>query len=330
MNLTLKILSKPKKLNKMKTTAPGKDGVKYSQLKRADPGCLVLQTIYNSCFKEEKTPKAWDSSRTVLIHKKGNHRDLNNWRPLTLGNTIAKLYARITSSRVCMWTAKNNIISPKQKGFVDTEGCYGNNFIVQSIIDDSRRNGKEAVLAWLDLSNAFCSIPHKHINNVLQNIRFPEKLRNIIHNIYRNTTTTITTPEGDTEDINIKSGVKQRCPLSPIIFNIAIEPLLRTVQSVQHDCGYIGILQDNNSEDNVLRASRITMKLLHKADKKIKDYVKKWLHLPQRASPEIFQHIKGEPFLFHWQMLARFQRQSTLSSYLYLQMQPSKTQPGSA
>lgn len=33
------------------------------------------------------------------------------------------------------------------------ERCYENHFLVQSVIDGVRTNGKEAVLAWLDLTN---------------------------------------------------------------------------------------------------------------------------------------------------------------------------------
>lgn len=37
-----------------------------------------------------------------------------------------------------------------------------------SAIDDSRRSHKELCVGWLDLTNAFGSVPHRHIFNTLE------------------------------------------------------------------------------------------------------------------------------------------------------------------
>ena len=56
-------------------------------------------------------------------------------------------------------------------------------------------------------------------------------ITDIIRDLYNGATTRASPQSGLTEPIHIRTGVKQGCPLSPIIFNLAIEPLLREIRA---------------------------------------------------------------------------------------------------
>jgi hypothetical protein len=62
------------------------------------------------------------------------------------------------------------------------------------------------------------------------------KIVNLIKNIYSENTTRILTSTEPTNDINIESGIKQGCPISGLLFNIAIDPIIRKIQGqeIQH------------------------------------------------------------------------------------------------
>ncbi|KAG6922975.1 hypothetical protein G0U57_000316, partial [Chelydra serpentina] len=90
---------------------------------------------------------------------------------------------------------------------------------------------KRCAIAWLDLANAFGSIPHHHIFDTLQEFGMPESFLRLIRELYEGCSTTIRSVEGETAEIPIRSGVKQGCPLSPIVFNLAMEPLLRAISN---------------------------------------------------------------------------------------------------
>ncbi|XP_049946524.1 uncharacterized protein LOC126439393 [Schistocerca serialis cubense] len=225
------------RLQKASNTAPGADGVTYSDLRREDPGCHVLARIFSRCWNERKTPVQWKISTTVLIHKKGDVSDVANWRPLALSSTISKLFAAIVADRTSLWAERLNLLSPEQKGFRTFEGCYEHNFIVQTAIDDARRRGGQACFAWLDLANAFGSVPHAHLLGVLSRMGLPEQLHHLIADMYDGCSTRVRTSDGLTEEIEIQAGVKQGCPLSPIVFNLALEPVLRAATSLRNECG---------------------------------------------------------------------------------------------
>ncbi|CAM4634795.1 unnamed protein product [Lepidochelys kempii] len=90
---------------------------------------------------------------------------------------------------------------------------------------------RQCTVAWLDLANAFGSMPHHHISAMLQEFGMPENFLRVIGEVYEGCSTTIRSVEGETAKIPIRSGVKQGCPLSHIIFNLAMEPLLRVISN---------------------------------------------------------------------------------------------------
>ncbi|CAM5106671.1 unnamed protein product [Natator depressus] len=168
---------------------------------------------------------------TVLVYKKGKRDDPSNWRPISLCSTMYKLYASCLPSRITEWSVSRGAISSTQKGFMSCEGCYEYNFVLQTIIKTARRTWRQCTVAWLDLANAFGSMPHHHIFATLQEFGMLENFLHVIREVYEGCSTTIRSVEGETAEIPTRNGVKQGCPLSPIIFNFAMEPLLRAISN---------------------------------------------------------------------------------------------------
>ncbi|XP_075772826.1 uncharacterized protein LOC142824999 [Pelodiscus sinensis] len=217
------------RLARTSNTAPGKDGIRYQVFKKRDPGCLVLAAIFNLCKQFRRIPSAWKSSMTVLLYKKGDRQDPGNWRPISLSSTIYKLYTSCLAARLTDWAVSGGAISAAQKGFMSCEGCYEHNYVLQAAIQSARRQQKQCAMAWLDLSNAFGSIPHHLIFDTLREFGLPDFFLHLLRDLYSDCTTTIRAEEGETAPILLRRGVKQGCPLSPIVFNLAMEPLLRAM-----------------------------------------------------------------------------------------------------
>jgi hypothetical protein len=74
------------------------------------------------------------------MHSIGYSIDVSNWRPISLSNTIAKIYSSVLAERLANWATRNQRLSESQKGFMPIDGCAEHNFVLQSIIADARRN----------------------------------------------------------------------------------------------------------------------------------------------------------------------------------------------
>ena len=219
------------KLRSAANTAPGYDKVEYAHLKRIDPSAKILTPMFNRCIQAKDVPAIWKQAVTVLIYKKGDANDGSNFRPIALMSCIYRLLMGIIAKRLTRWSIDVGILSPEQKCARPTEGCYEHTYILKSLVGQARRNKKKLSVAWLDIRIAFGSVPHVTILNTLRHIGVPTELTSLIMNAYTGATTTIKTPNGETRAIPIRAGVKQGCSLSPILFNLCIELILRRVKA---------------------------------------------------------------------------------------------------
>ena len=134
-----------------RNSAPGPDRITYSTWRAVDPSCYMLTKILETCRKNKRIPITWKTSTTILIHKGDDPLAIRNWRPISLQNTAYKLYAAVIARRLSAWALDNNILSQSQKGFLPYEGCLEHNFLLTSILQDSRRKRKSVCITWLDL-----------------------------------------------------------------------------------------------------------------------------------------------------------------------------------
>ena len=219
------------KLRSAANTAPGADRCEYAHLKRVDPGGKILAVLFNRCQREKDVPAAWKLATTVLIYKKGDDADVSNFRPISLMSVIYKLFMGVMAKRLTSWSIDAGVLSDEQKSARPSEGCYEHTYLLKSLVADARRRKKKLFLAWLDIRNAFGSVPHATIRSVLRHIGVPADLVTLVLNAYTGATSVIRTPQGDTPAIPLRAGVKQGCPLSPILFNLCIELILRMVKA---------------------------------------------------------------------------------------------------
>ncbi|GFU01308.1 retrovirus-related Pol polyprotein from type-1 retrotransposable element R2 [Nephila pilipes] len=91
-------------------------------------------------------------------------------------------------------------------------------------------------MAWLDLENAFGSVPHSFILGALERAGVPESTIFLVSALYTGSTSSIRVESGWTDPIPMCAGVRQGCPLSSIIFNLTLEQILRT--GLPSDAGF--------------------------------------------------------------------------------------------
>lgn len=154
------------RLRKFENSAPGPDRITYHMWRKVDPEGKLLSQLFNLCLRFKKVPPSWKISSTIFIPKVAKPERDDEWRPIALGKTIAKIYAGLLATRLQSWTSAYEQLSPAQKGFTPHDGVFEHNFVLQTSIHKAKASKKNLYVAWLDVSNAFGSIPHSLLLNI--------------------------------------------------------------------------------------------------------------------------------------------------------------------
>uniref|UniRef100_A0A8C4NSX5 ribonuclease H n=1 Tax=Dicentrarchus labrax TaxID=13489 RepID=A0A8C4NSX5_DICLA len=210
-------------------SAPGPDKVRRGDLLRWDPKGSKLASLFNTMLYSGKIPMCLKVGRTTLIPKTSDEAKLANigqWRPITIGSVILRAFSGVINKRL----AGTCPIHVRQRGFIESSGCSENLSILEGVIRMSKSQKRSLAVVFIDIAKAFDSVSHRHILEVLQRRGLDVAIRRLIASMYDGSSTTIRTEGGTTGRIRLTRGVKQGDPLSPLLFNLAIDPLLRTLE----------------------------------------------------------------------------------------------------
>ncbi|KAF6212109.1 hypothetical protein GE061_012629 [Apolygus lucorum] len=223
------------RLYKFENTSPGVDKIDYRGWKILDPDCQVISLIFSLCLKFHKIPPSWKQSTTILIPKCPNAGALTDWRPISLSLTIYKLYTALLCDRLASWCTVHNIISPYQKGFMPFDGVFEHNYILESRIRAARTQEGELCIAWLDLANAFGSVPHDALVETLNALGVGDQMVGVAGDLLSDLTSAVACSVGQTDSIPVLCGIRQGCPLSGLFFNIYVNSAFSSLPpSEQH------------------------------------------------------------------------------------------------
>uniref|UniRef100_A0A3Q3MZ22 Reverse transcriptase domain-containing protein n=1 Tax=Mastacembelus armatus TaxID=205130 RepID=A0A3Q3MZ22_9TELE len=211
--------------------APGPDGVKRGHLLVWDPEGVRLAGLFNRILLSGRLPRCLKRSRTTLIPKTGDQHKLDeigNWRPITIGSTLLRAFSGILNGRL----AEVCPIHPRQRGFIAASGCSENLAILAGLLQQCKRERSTLAVVFIDFSKAFDTVSHKHVEEILLRRGVDELIRGLIRDAYKGCHTRITTKGRETPKIYLRVGVKQGDPLSPLLFNLAIDPLVRKLEEI--------------------------------------------------------------------------------------------------
>ena len=77
----------------------------------------VLCRLFNYIFDHGIYPESWAKGMLVPIPKKGDKKDVNNYRGITLTSLFSKIFSNILDNRLRKWSENNNILNDCQFGF---------------------------------------------------------------------------------------------------------------------------------------------------------------------------------------------------------------------
>ena len=217
-----------------KHSAPGPDRLPFEALKPVvDLAAEVIHGIIQEMFLNPSwSPppyfnQAWLCmlpKKPKLVDHRGDIYSPENLRPLSIVSTFNRIIANAMRRKLA--ARLEEIIGPTQKGFMKGRSILDN--VIEVDIANMRVTLTEGQggLVLFDFNAAFPSVSHDYMWEILGHTGAPTEFIRACRHLYVKNHHKLRAHGVVYESVDVKSGVRQGCPISPLLFLIAIEPLL--------------------------------------------------------------------------------------------------------
>lgn len=191
------------------------------------------QYLYNSLQETIKKGILSNSQRQaniILLEKKGRPRnEVKNLRPISLLNTDYKIFTKVIHNRI--ENVIQNLICPNQTAYLKERFIGANLRMVEDIMTVTEVAGSEGIICGTDFEKAYDSCSWMYVQEVLKKFNFPEKMIHWIKIVFNKPESAVLVNGITSGYFVLERGFRQGDCLSCDIFLLAIEPLLRLIQS---------------------------------------------------------------------------------------------------
>ena len=207
-------------------SAHGVDGVPFSAYRACpDIAAPIIHGILTAIGKGRKAPTDFNIGRLFIIPKDGSST-IDRTRPINVNNAINRICAKIITDAIS--PGLDSILDSSQQGFIPgRNGSHNvlmlNKFFYETLRDDPKG---QAFILFLDTAKAFDSIDHDYLFSLLDKINMPSWVCNSVRSLFHDVFAFPSLSAPTSVAVPINRGVKQGCPLSPILFALAYDPLL--------------------------------------------------------------------------------------------------------
>ncbi len=210
-------------------SAPGPNGVPY-RLYKNTPGVLkVLWKLMKVTWEKNIIPKARRRAGGILIPKEKNSSTIHQFCQISLLNVEEKIFFSVVAQRLSAFLKKNNYVdtSVQKAGINGFSGCLEHANVIWHQIQTTKKEQKYLHMVFLDLANAFGSLPHEVLWAAFNFFQVPEGIRRLVKAYFQDLQFCVTTQDSTTAWQHLEIGIMAGCTISPLAFTMAMELIIR-------------------------------------------------------------------------------------------------------
>uniref|UniRef100_A0A8D8SMX4 Craniofacial development protein 2 n=1 Tax=Cacopsylla melanoneura TaxID=428564 RepID=A0A8D8SMX4_9HEMI len=184
-----------------------------------------LARLFNKIYDSGIIPQEWIKSEFVILPKKPNARKCSDFRTISLMSHLLKIFLKVIHGRIFKLCEEQ--VSESQFGFRRAVGTREALFSIQVLFQRCRDVNCDIYACFVDYQKAFDRVQHSKMIKALQETGLDGKDLKIIANLYWNQVSSVKLEGENTNNVQILRGVRQGCVLSPVIFNVYSEHILK-------------------------------------------------------------------------------------------------------
>lgn len=210
--------------------SPGIDGLPVEFYKVFWPTLgKDLLLVLRESLKKGFLPHSCRRAVITLLPKKGNLQELGNWRPVSLLCTDSKIFSKSLALRLKKVIAQ--VIHPDQSYCIPERSIFDNIAVVRDLMTVSKCLGTNIGLISLDQQKAYDRAEFQYLWHTLKCFGFSSEFISMVKILYCDIESVLKVNGGLSAPFKVKRGVRQGCPMSGMLYSLAIEPFLHTLRA---------------------------------------------------------------------------------------------------
>lgn len=187
----------------------------------------ALWRIIEGIWKSKHQPGFWAKVTNISLFKSGDPTDPKNYRGISLICVAMKIVTAMMAERLSTILEANNILAKEQGGFRSHEEAIAQFIALAEIVRRRRLKGSKTYVVFIDFFKAFDKVMHEALFEKLDGMGFGGHFLDLLRSIYQTSEACLKVGGENSPYYDMLRGTRQGCPLSPILFIIFINDLLK-------------------------------------------------------------------------------------------------------
>ena len=183
-----------------------------------------MYSICQKILKAQQWPWNWKRSVFIPIPKKGNAKECSNYHTVALISHDSKEMLKILQARFnSIWPGNFQMFK------LDLVKAEESEINCQHPLDHqkAREFRKNIYFCFIDCTKVFDCVDHNRMWKILLQMGMPDHLTCLLRNLYAGQEATVRIRHGTTDWFQIGKWLHQGCVLSPCLFNLYAEYIMR-------------------------------------------------------------------------------------------------------
>ena len=215
--------------------ASGEDGIASEFYKFTD-GILnqPLIALFNYIMESGQFPDEWSTGLINPIHKTNDKSNPENYRKITLLNSLSKIFESILNNRLVYYYECLNLNDPLQNGYKTESHTVDNAFILNGIAEKYRSQKRPVFVCFVDFKSAFDKVNRQGLLYKLKKSGIQGKMFDVLRNMFNKAKSKVKWNGQLGHSFINPSGVLQGGVISPNLFKIYLNDIRNYLGD---DCG---------------------------------------------------------------------------------------------
>ncbi|RYP71349.1 hypothetical protein DL771_004837 [Monosporascus sp. 5C6A] len=216
--------------------APGGDGI-TARLVKEVWGVVApwVCAVYTASVRLAHFPRVFKTARVVFFGKPGRRHlsQADSVRPVSIVSALSKGLERIVAKALSCRALATGLVTGQQAGAVPRRSATD---LVAALVHDCEvacQKERHGALVTMDIRGGFNAVQHNRMTNRLRFQGWGESLVRWLQSFYTERKAFATGDTGVTDEVDLRRGLPQGSPLSPVLFLLFLTPLLDSGRPAQ-------------------------------------------------------------------------------------------------